>query len=73
MQGMDKDTKMRVYIMDSLVARGGQTLSPSMISELTAEILERMIEIHEVPVYMGDRDIIEQEIEKLKDCLHEEL
>lgn len=73
MQGMDKDTKMRVYIMDSLVARGGQVLSPALISEITAEILERMIEIHEVPIYMGDRDIIEQEIEKLKDCLHEGL
>jgi hypothetical protein len=50
MQGMDKDTKMRVYIMDSLVARGGQVLSPTLISEITAEILARMIEIHEVPL-----------------------
>lgn len=57
MQEMDRDTKMRVYIMDSLIARGGQVLSPSLISELTAEILERMIEIHEMHI----REIIEDE------------
>ncbi len=49
MKALEKDTQMRVHIMDSLVARSGKVLNPDVISELTAEILERMIDIHEVP------------------------
>lgn len=45
MNSMDTAAKMRVYIMDSLVSKSGQVLNPSLISELTAEILERMLEI----------------------------
>lgn len=51
MHEMDRDTKMRVFIMDSLIARSGQTLSPILISEITTEILERMIEIYEAALY----------------------
>ena len=54
MQEMDRDTKMRVFIMDSLIARSGQVLSPNLISEITTEILERMIEIHEVALYSSE-------------------
>ena len=42
----DKDVQMRVFIIDSLVARSGRVLTSSLISELTTEILERMIDIH---------------------------
>ena len=41
---------MRVYIMDSLVARSGRVLSPDLICEIAAELLQRMIEVHEVPL-----------------------
>lgn len=54
MNGLDKDIQMRVYIMDSLIARSNQVLSPVLISEITQEILERMIEIHEVKLYKSD-------------------
>ena len=46
MMQVDKDVRMRVFIIDSLVARSGRVLTSSLISELTAEILERMIDIH---------------------------
>ena len=46
MMQVDKDVRMRVFIIDSLVARSGRVLTSSLISELTTEILERMIEIH---------------------------
>ena len=42
----DKDVQMRVFIIDSLVARSGRVLTSSLISELTTEILERMIYRH---------------------------
>ena len=42
----DKDVRMRGFIIDSLVARSGRVLTSSLISELTTEILERMIDIH---------------------------
>ena len=43
---VDKDVRMRVFIIDSLVARSGRVLTSSLISELTTEILQRMIDIH---------------------------
>lgn len=46
MMQVDKDVRMRVFIIDSLVARSGRVLTSSLISELTTEILQRMIEIH---------------------------
>ena len=46
MMQVDKDVRMRVFIIDSLVARSGRVLTSSLISELTTEILERMIDIH---------------------------
>ena len=46
MMHTDKDVQMRVFIIDSLVARSGRVLTSSLISELTTEILERMIDIH---------------------------
>lgn len=51
---VDKDVKMRSFIMDSLVARSGKVLSPDLISEIAAEIHERMVEVHEVPIYIGE-------------------
>lgn len=51
MQGTEKDVQMRAYILDSLSARYGQVLNPALINEISAEILERMIEIHEAPVF----------------------
>ena len=51
MQGLDTDMKMRVYILDSLVAKSGAVLTPSVIGELTTEILARMIEVNEVPLF----------------------
>lgn len=46
MMHTDKDVQMRVFIIDSLVARSGRVLTSSLISELTTEILQRMIDIH---------------------------
>ena len=46
MMHTDKDVRMRGFIIDSLVARSGRVLTSSLISELTTEILERMIDIH---------------------------
>ena len=46
MMQVDKDVRMRVFIIDSLVARSGRVLTSSLISELTTEILQRMIDIH---------------------------
>ena len=43
---VDKDVRMRGFIIDSLVARSGRVLTSLLISELTTEILQRMIEIH---------------------------
>lgn len=57
MKSLDKDVQMRVYIMDSLASRAGKVLDPYMISEITAEILQRMIEIHEVPMAEWEGDI----------------
>lgn len=51
MKLLEKDTQMRAYIMDSLVARSGKTLSSELIGELTQEILQRMIEVHDVPLF----------------------
>lgn len=51
MKAQDKDARMRIFIMESLVARSGKLLSPDLISEISTEILERMIEINEVPLY----------------------
>lgn len=54
---MDKDVQMRVYIIDSLVARSGSALTPAVISDLADEILGRMIEIHEVRPACKDMQI----------------
>lgn len=40
----ENDIWMRALIMDSLVARSGKQLSSEVIQEITAEILERMLE-----------------------------
>lgn len=50
MLALAKDMQMRVYIMDSLVARSGKTLTPDLIGDLTQELLGRMIEVHEPPM-----------------------
>lgn len=56
MLALAKDTQMRVYIMDSLVARSGKTLTPDLIGDLTQELLGRMIEVHEVPLAALNED-----------------
>lgn len=56
MIALDKDMQMRVFIMDSLIARSGKSLSPDVIGEITKEILERMIEVNDVPLYTGSEE-----------------
>lgn len=51
MDTLDKEVRTRLYIIDSLVARSGKILTPKLINDLTQEILERMIEVQDVPLY----------------------
>lgn len=59
MKTLDKDIQMRGYIMDSLIARSCQTLTAEVISEIAQEILQRMIEVHEPPIYKECKDFHE--------------
>lgn len=47
---VDRDVKIRSYIMDSLIARSGKTLSPELIGEIASELQERIVEVIEVPL-----------------------
>lgn len=47
---VDRDVKIRSYIMDSLIARSGKTLSPELIGEIAGELQERILEVIEVPL-----------------------
>ena len=46
MKLQSQESQMRVYVLDSLIARNGSTLTPQLIAEIAAEIVERMIEIN---------------------------
>jgi hypothetical protein len=45
MKKLDRDMKLRVFILDSLVAQSGKPLLPDLIGKLTTEILERVKDI----------------------------
>lgn len=45
MSQLDKEIRVRVYILDSLIARTGEILSPNVIEQIAKEIQERMLEI----------------------------
>ena len=40
MQHLDKINRLRCFVMDSLVSKSGQNLLPTLIGELTKEIVE---------------------------------
>lgn len=45
MSQLDKEMRVRVYVLDSLIARTGEILSPNLIDQIAKEIQERMLEI----------------------------
>lgn len=51
MTGLDRDMRLRVYILDSLIAKSGEILTPTTIGDLTTELLERIIEVIDTPLY----------------------
>ena len=45
MHDMEIDKKLRVFILDTLVSKSGQQLTPDIIGQLTTEILERVLDV----------------------------
>jgi len=45
MHDKDIDKKLRVFILDTLVSKSGQQLTPDVIGQLTSEILGRVLDV----------------------------
>ncbi len=41
----DKEKKLRLFILDTLVSHSGKQLLPDLIGQLTSELLERVIDV----------------------------
>ena len=49
---MELDKILRVFILDTLVSKSGQQLTPDVIGQLTSELLERILDV------LGKNDVI---------------
>lgn len=45
MKDMEMDKKLRVFILDTLISKSGQQLTPDVIGQLTSEILYRILDV----------------------------
>jgi len=45
MKNMEIDKKLRVFILDTLISKSGQQLTPDVIGQLTSEILDRILDV----------------------------
>jgi chorismate mutase len=43
--GKEDHLRMRMYVLESLMARVGKNLEPALIQEITKEIMERLLEL----------------------------
>lgn len=45
MDRLEMERKLRVFILDTLVSKSGQQLTPDVIGQLTSELLERVLDV----------------------------
>jgi hypothetical protein len=45
MTRQDMEKLLRVFILDTLISKSGQPLTPDLIGQLTSELLERVLDV----------------------------
>ena len=45
MDRLEMERKLRVFILETLVSKSGQQLTPDVIGQLTSELLERVLDV----------------------------